>query len=644
MNKKNKRSLRARLRYWFDNRMALGTRAMIDLLVITIVAVMSVLGIINFLFKWRHSIPESIWSIFLHTLDPGVLSESEGSLGPIVVLTAATVFGLVVTGTLIAIINNWLEERMLQLRKGYSDVLEDNHVVIIGYDSETFTIIGQLIEANKNAKNRSIVVLDADVSKEQMEDEINYHFLKKYGTNIICRQGNIFSHVALNMCSVDTAKSIVINLSDDFETIKSILTISQYLDSMQNTSTHIVGVIKDRKNLSAATIAGEGYTHNKNRTVIVFFEDCIAKIIAQSSRQTGLSDIFTELFNYENNEIYVESHPEVYGKSIIDLNTSCKNAIVMGYVDRSGYLPEIVLNPDQNTIIQKNQDVILLAEDDNTAQLINKPQPINENAFSHDQFDYIEKPKKVLVLGFSKKLFRVITEASCFLADGSQICVVIPQGFAFHRYHAGYNYEQLKSMYLDENPNQKWLEPMVEYADIYDAYFIKKKIKTYHPDSVIVLSDPLLTYEEADARTLLLLLILKDIIDKTGSHFFNITSEMRLSENQKIAQVTGVDNFVVGTNITSLILSQVSQIKELWNIFSEIIEDRGAEIYVRDASYYLDIQQPVNFFTAQMAVARKKSILLGYQTKDNHLCVTNPNKVAIIDFSEVQKLIVLADD
>ena len=148
--------------------------------------------------------------------------------------------------------------------------------------------------------------------------------------------------------------------------------------------------------------------------------------------------------------------------------------------------------------------------------------------------------------------------------------------------------------------------------------------------------------EEGDAKTILLLLLLKNLMTEYGLQFY-ITSEMNKSENHEIARVIDIDNFVVGTQITSLIMTQISQRKDIWDVFSELVDNEGAEIYLRDADYYLDTTQPGNFFAAQAAAAQKNSILLGYQLYEDDRCVTNPVKDELIDYSKIRKFIVLAN-
>ena len=40
---------------------------------------------------------------------------------------------------------------------------------------------------------------------------------------------------------------------------------------------------------------------------------------------------------------------------------------------------------------------------------------------------------------------------------------------------------------------------------------------------------------------------------------FNITSEMNSAENQRLLRVTKVNDFIVGSSITNLIMSQISE-------------------------------------------------------------------------------------
>jgi hypothetical protein len=170
-------------------------------------------------------------------------------------------------------------------------------------------------------------------------------------------------------------------------------------------------------------------------------------------------------------------------------------------------------------------------------------------------------------------------------------------------------------------------------------------------DQVIILcySDTL-EVQEADAKTLITLLHLRDMAEK-GGHDFRIVTEMLDARNRELAEVTQADDFIVSNKLTSLMLAQVSENKELTAVFADLFDPEGAEIYLKPARNYVALGRPVNFHTVVEAAVRRGEIAIGYRrealSKDSSKAygvVVNPKKSAKITFSEGDRIIVLAED
>ena len=238
----------------------------------------------------------------MYTLDAGNLAGvSTDNLIYLLLMFLATLCGLFLTSVLIGVIATGVEEKLGELRKGKVAVQEDNHTVIIGFNSNVFTIVKELIEANSNKKNACIVIL-GEQPKEEIEEVINSHIPNTLTTKIICRSGVLHEYYALERCSVETCKSVIVNVDDDAETVKILLALATYVKGKQITNSDLkfVAAMREKQYIEAATIAGEG------RAAIVYANDAIARIISNTCRQHGLSQVLTELFNFGGDELYFE--------------------------------------------------------------------------------------------------------------------------------------------------------------------------------------------------------------------------------------------------------------------------------------------------------------------------------------------------
>ena len=137
-----------RLSYKFDKEMAKGTIAMVRMLFIITLLVVLIAGVIAAFFtdEGGNNLIVNIWLSLMHAIDAGTLAGDSGSFGFILIMTIVTICGIFVTSVLIGIINSGLETKLETLRKGKSKVLEENHIVILGFRSNILTIISQIIE------------------------------------------------------------------------------------------------------------------------------------------------------------------------------------------------------------------------------------------------------------------------------------------------------------------------------------------------------------------------------------------------------------------------------------------------------------------------------------------------------------------
>ena len=69
----------------------------------------------------------------------------------------ATLGSLFLISILIGTISSGIDGKLEELKKGRSRVLETNHTLILGWSEKVFSIILEIIEANSNQKNPSIL-------------------------------------------------------------------------------------------------------------------------------------------------------------------------------------------------------------------------------------------------------------------------------------------------------------------------------------------------------------------------------------------------------------------------------------------------------------------------------------------------------
>jgi hypothetical protein len=233
MTDKNKAPLSARLQYHFDNFMSRGTLAIISGLGLLSLLLISIAGIVISLggqllapagSDQGLSFGEAAWESLMRTLDAGTMGGDEG-WGYRFAMLAVTIGGILIVSALIGVVSAGVESKLAELRKGRSNVLENGHILILGWSAQIFTILSELIEANLNQPNTHIVIL-ADRDKVEMEDEIRSRIQMRGRTRIICRSGQPIDLDDIQISSPHTARSRPCWRSSTTQTAVLILTIS----------------------------------------------------------------------------------------------------------------------------------------------------------------------------------------------------------------------------------------------------------------------------------------------------------------------------------------------------------------------------------------------------------------------------------
>jgi hypothetical protein len=165
-----------------------------------------------------------------------------------------------------------------------------------------------------------------------------------------------------------------------------------------------------------------------------------------------------------------------------------------------------------------------------------------------------------------------------------------------------------------------------------------------------VLSNTGLEEQEADAKTLVTLLHLRDIAERDETPF-SIVSEMLDLRNRELAEVTRVDDFIVSDHLISLMMSQLSEDGDLFSVFQDLFDPEGSEIYLKPISDYIQTGVAVNFYTLVEAARRRGETAIGYRliheandAEKAYGVHANPRKSESVVFSPEDKLIVVAEN
>jgi voltage-gated potassium channel Kch len=628
---------RDRLRYRFENTLSRGTIAIIGWLALLSLTIVTLASLILAVMRVGqdpedHEHPfgffEGIWQSMLRTLDPGVVAGDAGWKLRLLMLLV-TIGGIFIVSILIGTITSGLEARLAELRKGRSRVIEQQFTLILGWSSKVYSVIGELLIANENRKKPCIVIL-SERDKIEMEDEIRAKFPDTGNTRIICRSGNPLDLDDLAVVDPHSARSIIVLAPEvenpDIHVIKSVLAITNN-PGRKSQPYHIVAEIREPRNLEAAALVGG------REAIYVQGEDLIARVTAQTCRQSGLSVVYTELLDFDGAEIYFKYEPGLAGRTYREVISAYEDSTVMGIMAASG---TALINPPMETTFGSGDQVIAISEDDDTLVLSSTSGGglPDVTALSH-RARLPSAPERILILGWNEKGAAIIEELDNYVAPGSETIVICRQ-------------EGVRDLLMGVGKRMK--RQKVRFADgdiTHSATLAAVKAATF--EHVILLSYNTLPMQEADAKTLITLLHLRNLADAAGVRL-SIVSEMMDLRNRALAQIARADDFIVSDKLVSLMMSQLSENKNLEQVFKVLFSAEGSEIYIRPMTDYIKLGRTADFYTVIEAAAQRGETAIGYRLmkhaddRNNGFGVNvNPRKSEKHLFAENDQIVVLAE-
>jgi voltage-gated potassium channel Kch len=634
---------RERLRYRFDNLMARGMGAVIGWLLITTLIVLLIITLVGIITgattassgEESRNVLELFWLSLMHAFDSGALGgDGTNNLIFVTLMSVATLFGILVLSILIGILTNAINAKVEDLRKGRSFVVEQDHTVILGWSPQIFSILSELVIANQNRPNACIAIL-AEQDKVAMEDEIRSRIGDTGRTRIVCRTGSPIDPADLHLINPDGARAIIILSGEhddpDSHVIKSILALTGAA-RRRTRPYHIVAEIHDADNLEVARMVG------RHEAVFLPVSDLIARIAVQTCRQSGLSIAYLELLDFGGDEIYFHEEPRLVGKTIRESLFAYETSTIIGV---NGHAGKVQLKPPLDYQLQPGDQLIAVSEDDDTVLISDlTPAELQQRIDRQHIAAAVQRdpqPERTLILGWNQRGTIIINQLDLYVAPGSAITIVAES-------------EDVEAVLAEHCAGLKNLTVTFQPGSTTNRRLLDSlKVQTY--DHIITLSYmDTLAPQDADARTLVTLLHLRDMGEKLGRSF-SIVSEMLDVRNRELAEVTRADDFIVSDRLISLMLSQVSENKDLMDVLMDLFDPEGAEMYLKPAGDYVQIGQPVTFYTALEAACQRDEIAVGYRLHHEsgdadasygvHL---NPRKSDRITFADEDKLIVLAEN
>ncbi|XP_062207595.1 probable ion channel POLLUX isoform X2 [Phragmites australis] len=584
---------------------------------------------------------EALWLSWTFVADSGNHADQVG-LGPRIVSVSISSGGMLVFATMLGLVSDAISEKVDSWRKGKSEVIEINHILILGWSDKLGSLLKQLAIANKSIGGGVVVVL-AERDKEEMEMDIAKLEFDFMGTSVICRSGSPLILADLKKVSVSKARAIIVLASDenadqsDARALRVVLSLTGVKEGLRG---HVVVEMSDLDNEPLVKLVGGELIE----TVVA--HDVIGRLMIQCALQPGLAQIWEDILGFENAEFYIKRWPELDGMRFGDVLISFPDAVSCG-VKVASKGGKILMNPDDDYVLREGDEVLVIAEDDDTYA----PAPLPEvnKGFLPNIPTPPKYPEKILFCGWRRDIHDMIMVLEAFLAPGSELWMfneVPEKEREIKLTDGGLDICGLTNIKLVHKEGNAVIRRHLESLPL----------ETF--DSILILADESVedSIVHSDSRSLATLLLIREIQSKRlpskelksplryngfchsswiremqhASDKSIIISEILDSRTRNLVSVSKISDYVLSNELVSMALAMVAEDKQINRVLEELFAEEGNEMCIRSAEFYLYEQEELSFFDIMVRARERDEIVIGYRLANTDQAIINPEHKSVI--------------
>ncbi|KAM5554121.1 ion channel CASTOR-like [Rosa sericea] len=578
------------------------------------------------------SLAECLWLSWTYVADSGNHTDSE-KIGERLVSVSISFGGMLIFAMMLGLVSDAISEKFDSLRKGRSEVVEQNHTLILGWSDKLGSLLNQIAIANESLGG-GIVVVMAERDKEEMELDIGKMEFDFKGTSVICRSGSPLILADLKKVSVSKARAIIVLAEDgnadqsDARALRTVLSLTGVKEGLRG---HIVVELSDLDNEVLVKLVGGDLVE----TVVA--HDVIGRLMIQCARQPGLAQIWEDILGFENCEFYIKRWPQLDGMHFEDVLISFPDAIPCG-VKVASLGGRIILNPDDSYVLQEGDEVLVIAEDDDTYAPAALPM-VKEASFIQISRT-ARKPQKILLCGWRRDIDDMLVVLDAFLAPGSELWMfndVAEKERKRKLIDGGLEISRLVNISLVDREGNAVIRRHLESLPLQSF------------DSILILADESVEDSaiQADSRSLATLLLIRDIQAKRlpmvthvdrgsfsqsswigemqqASDKSVIISEILDPRTKNLLSMSKISDYVLSNELVSMALAMVAEDRQINDVLEELFAEEGNELQIRQGDLYLREGEELSFYEVLLRARQRREVMIGYRLADAERAVINP--------------------
>lgn len=587
-----------------------------------------------------------LWWVVTHMLETYWFEATTFSQ---ILSTLLTLFNFLVFAAIVGLVGSRIQQRLEQVRRGTSRVIEEDHIVILGWSGKVIPIIKELSEGLEGG--RQVYVIHTERPIDDIETHMRKSCRKDRSIRWVIRQGSMTDIKDLEILAIEHARVVIILQRDegkergDAQVIKTVMAAAHIIEQHREDGDVHPSIVAEIMQPSMVRLA-RAAARSVPVSIIEPLEH-LSRIILQTARQQGLVDVYDEILAHHANEVHLLPAASLEGRSWEEVVFSFRHAIPIG-IFRAGIPRLAPAMTDAPLHIERDDRVILLARSEGgmkpTAPAIPEAVPLPDADLPAGDGVITN----LLLLGWNDKAYPLLREYAGYartLGRRFSVTVVSPvipgslsPGEIADIIGSG---EELSIALLRGD----YLRP--------GAY---EELEAERFDTVIVLGEQggRDGIEDADTRVIMTLLLLRSLREQDERRQTaviparQVVGEILNVSNKKLAESTGTARDVIISNdLVSRIIAQVCRDRSIEPVIRDFLDEKGREIYFKPSRRYAAEGSEVTFDQLLRSALSHGEAAIGYGVREaptgQRRIALNPGHGHVLRISDALSLIVIAE-